>query len=1000
MIGKTISHYNILEKLGEGGMGVVYKAEDTKLKRTVALKFLPPHALGNDEEKARFVHEAQAAAALDHPNICTIYEINEIELTPGESRDGQTFIAMAYVPGQSLKEKIECGLMKLEEALDIAIQIADGLQEAHAKGIVHRDIKPANVMVNEKGLAKIMDFGLAKLSGRTKLTKTSTTLGTVAYMSPEQGRGQAVDNRSDIWSFGVILYEMITGQMPFAGDYEHAVMYATINENPQPPKELNEKISDELQEIILKTLEKEPQARFQSTSEVLQSLKKLRGEKAGPVLKTLDLKSFVRVLRQPRNALLAGVILLLTASAIFFPYRNLLRVQSAKEQLQEIANLAQAGDYFKAFQIALTAEKILDNDSTLARLMPIISDKLTIITQPEGAQVYLKRFAPEEDGRFPEREYVGLTPIKDLRITRGDYKVTIEKEGHVPVERIASSALKRNEATLGVSPDIKIEAILHRVEEVPENMVLVSGGDYRLRSSSSPTNTEVYLDDYFMDRFEVSNKQYKQFVKAGGYVQKKFWKNPFIKEDRTLSWVDAMQHFTDRTGLAGPRDWLNQEYPEGKANHPVTGITWYEASAYAEFIGKSLPTIFQWEKAARAGTFTHFVGQVMPWGLLSVKGMSEYRGNFEGRDTTPVDSYEFGISPYGCYNMGGNVKEWCLNEMTGGFVTTGGSWQEPEYMFHFFGALPGFYSSRTVGFRCVKMSTEDTRDPAAMRLNIEGLTPSYTPVDDATFESYLSHYQYDKRPLDVRIVETKETEDWIREKVTFAGIDDDRIIAYLYLPKQAAKPFQCVSLMPGYDVFLGRTIPEYVEWFLAPHIKAGRAVIAVVHKGAVERPWGQDRAVPRSRSSVKFRDRIIYWSTEYSIGLDYLATRDDIDMDKITHIGFSMGSSWLGIIHTAVEHRYRSIVFVGAGIERPFLPVLPEANQVNFTPRIKPPKLVLHGKYDEIIVYKTMTMPFYKMLPEPKRLELVDGGHMPPLEIRVPIINNWLDETLGPVKFE
>ncbi len=458
-----------------------------------------------------------------------------------------------------------------------------------------------------------------------------------------------------------------------------------------------------------------------------------------------------------------------------------------------------------------------------------------------------------------------------------------------------------------------------------------------------------------------------------------------------------MQRFIDRTGLAGPRSWVNQEYAEGKANHPVTDITWYEASAYAEFVGKNLPSIFQWEKAARDRAITHFVGQVMPWGLLSAKGMSEYRGNFEGSDTTPVESYEFGLSPYGCYNMAGNVKEWCLNEMTGGFATTGGSWEEPDYMFFHFGALPGFYSSRAVGFRCVKMSVEDIGDQGAMRINVDDLTPSYSPVEKTTFESFLSHYQYDKRPLDVQVVETKETDDWRREKVTFAGIDDERIMAYLYLPKQAAEPFQCISLMPGGDVFSGRTIPGYVQWFLAPHIKAGRAVMAIAQKGSVERPWDRG-SVPYS--SVKYRDNIIYWSTEYSIGIDYLATRGDIDMDRIAHIGFSMGSSWLGIIHTAVEDRYRSIVFVGAGIFTPYLPALPEANQVNFAPHVKPPKLVLQGKYDEILVYKTMTIPFYELMAEPKRLELVDGGHMPPLEIRVSIINNWLDETLGPIKFK
>jgi len=991
MIGKTILHYKILEKLGEGGMGVVYKAEDTKLKRAVALKFLPPHALGNDEERTRFVHEAQAAAALDHINICTIYEIDEA--------DGQTFIAMAYVPGQSLKEKIESGPMELKEALDIAIQIADGLQEAHAKEIVHRDIKPANVMVNEKGQAKIMDFGLAKLSGRTKLTKTSTTLGTVAYMSPEQGRGQKVDYRSDIWSFGVILYEMFTGQMPFPGDYEQAVMYATMNEDPQPPKELNDEISEELQEIIMKTLEKEPQDRFQSTSEVLQSLKKLRGEKTGPAVKVLDLKSFITLLRRPRNALVAGAILLLFAAAIFFPYRNLLRVQRAKEQLPEIENLAQAGSYFQAYDLAVKAEKFLDSDSTLARLMPIISDKLSVITQPEGAQVYLKRFAPEEPEKSREREFVGVTPIENLRLARSDYKVTFEKEGFVPIERIASSALNRNQAGWGVSPDIEMEARLHRIEELPENMVFVPGGEYKLVGSGAPTDASVQLDDYFMDRYEVSNQQFKEFVNAGGYLHKDLWKFPFMEKGQTLSWEEAMQRFRDRTGLAGPRNWVNQEYREGKASHPVTGITWYEAAAYAKFVDKRLPTVFQWEKAARDGAITHFVGRVMPWGLVSTKRPTQPRANFDGRGTRPVDSYEFGLSPYGGYNMAGNVKEWCLNESVGGFVTTGGSWEGPDYLFYNFAALPGLHSTSSLGFRCVRMSAEASGDQGTMRINREAMTTSYTPVDDATFNGFLGYYKYDKNPLDSEVVETIETEDWKREKVTFAGLSKDRIIAYVYLPKRAAKPFQCINLVPGADILYSRGASEYAEWLLAAHIKAGRAVMSMVPKGGVERPRPADYVSPKGHT-VEYRDRKVLRVTEYRLGLDYLATRGDIDMDRIAHLGFSWGSAWVGLPLTAVEDRYRSIIFIGGGVHPVMLSHLPEANEVNFVPRIKPPKLVLHGRYDEVFPFETWALPLYKLLSEPKRLEVVDGGHMPPLEIRVPIINNWLDETLGPVKFE
>ncbi len=227
MVGKTISHYKILEKLGGGGMGVVYKAEDTKLKRTVALKFLPQDLSRDDESKERFIHEAQAASALDHNNICTIYEIDETD-------DGQMFIAMACYDGETLKKKIERGPFKLEDAIDISLQISEGLSKAHEKEIVHRDLKPANVMLTKDGVVKILDFGLAKLRGQTKLTKVGTTLGTAPYMSPEQARGEEVDNRTDVFSLGVLLYEMLTGQLPFKGDYHEAIIYSILNEDQEP----------------------------------------------------------------------------------------------------------------------------------------------------------------------------------------------------------------------------------------------------------------------------------------------------------------------------------------------------------------------------------------------------------------------------------------------------------------------------------------------------------------------------------------------------------------------------------------------------------------------------------------------------------------------------------------------------------------------------------------------------------------------------------------------
>jgi serine/threonine protein kinase/tetratricopeptide (TPR) repeat protein len=276
MVGKTISHYKILEKLGEGGMGVVYKAEDLKLKRIVALKFLPPELTRDPEAKERFIQEAQAASALDHPNICTIHEIDE-------TVDGQLFIVMACYDGETLKKKIassqsrEAGSrsagLSVDSVIDIAIQIAQGLVKAHKHGIVHRDIKPANVMITNDGMAKILDFGLAKLAGQIGLTKFGTTLGTAAYMSPEQTQGESVDQRSDIWSFGVVLYEMLTGQLPFKGEYEQAVIYSILNEEPEPPTGLRSDTLMELERIILKALVKKPAERYQHLEELLIDLK-------------------------------------------------------------------------------------------------------------------------------------------------------------------------------------------------------------------------------------------------------------------------------------------------------------------------------------------------------------------------------------------------------------------------------------------------------------------------------------------------------------------------------------------------------------------------------------------------------------------------------------------------------------------------------------------------------------------------------------------------------
>ena len=269
MIGQTVSHYKILEKLGEGGMGVVYKAEDTKLKRIVALKFLPPELTQNKEAKKRFIHEAQAASALDHPNICTVHEIDE-------TQEGRTFIVMTCYTGETLDQRIERGALSVDETLHIGIQVASGLGRTHQNGIVHRDVKPENLFITHNNDTKIVDFGIAKLAGQTKITKTGRTVGTISFMSPEQARSEEIDSRSDVFSFGAVLYNMLTGRLPFEANNEAAVVYKIISQDPEPLATYRDDVPKALQRVVERALRKDTRERYQSADDMLADLQAIQ----------------------------------------------------------------------------------------------------------------------------------------------------------------------------------------------------------------------------------------------------------------------------------------------------------------------------------------------------------------------------------------------------------------------------------------------------------------------------------------------------------------------------------------------------------------------------------------------------------------------------------------------------------------------------------------------------------------------------------------------------
>jgi formylglycine-generating enzyme required for sulfatase activity/predicted Ser/Thr protein kinase/pimeloyl-ACP methyl ester carboxylesterase len=1023
LIGQKLGHYQLLSLLGVGGMGEVYRAEDLKLGRQVALKFLPPDTVFDTQARRRFLREARAASALNHPNIVTIHAIEESE--------GLDFIVMEYVEGETLKANIERGPMELQQVITLGLQVADAAEAAHQAGIIHRDLKPANILVTPQDKAKVLDFGLAKrfqptasekakpdAASMSGLTSAGIIVGTVAYMSPEQTRGEEVDARSDIFSLGCVLYEAATGRRPFDGPSALAIMHEIATVDPPSPSTTQPGLPPEFDSIIQRALAKEKGERYGSAAELAEELK---GLSLTAEARRKETSAKERRKARSRAAIIASVAALVIAVAgLWFYWRNA-NLKWARASIAQIEELAGAEKYFEAYLLALKVKQYLPHDPALVRLVPMIADDLSVASEPAGARVYLKRFTRAERGQSPSRQLIGTTPISNLQIARDAYIIEIEKDGYAPIRRSVSSALDRvQKAILGPAglrrevkmietrsgeltmlfdshAPIRIQAKLITAAEAPDRCVFVPGGEYRLVSYGKPTDAAVRLDDYFIDQFEVTNREYKEFINAGGYLKRQFWKYPFRKDGKELAWEEARRHFNDRTGLPGPRSWSNQNFPEGKEDHPVTDVTWYEAAAYAEFRGKRLPTVFQWEKAARNGTVTHLYWFIMPWGLNFAKEGVDDRANFLGSSTVPVESLEFGMSPYGCYHMAGNVAEWCLNPQAMSFTTAGGSWKDPHYIFASFGAYPGFYSANTLGFRCVLNSPQAMGDQGATPLNLAEEIPTYRPTSGSQFQAMLRHYQYDRTPLDPQIEEVREADAWRREKITYAGAGGERALAYLYLPKNMQRPVQVIHYVPSDAAYYGLTVPDEVETHAAPYIKAGRAVFAVVLKGYKERPRPPGFTLPK-RASVMYREMVIDWATDHRRGLDYLGTRDEIDPGKIACYGVSVNPRKLTLI--AVETRYAAVILLGAGLMKSWAGMIPEADGTNFAPHIRAPKLMMQGRFDEVIPYKTEAEPLYKLLREPKQLLLFDQGHVPPLEVSVPSVNGWLDKTLGPVKRE
>jgi len=962
--------YQVIEELGRGGMGRVYRVLDKKVGEEVALKLIKPEIAADEKTILRFRNELRTARNIGHPNVTRMYDLGEDQ--------GAHYITMEYMRGEDLKSFIRrSGRLTVDKAVKIAVQVAEGLAEAHRHGVVHRDLKPQNVMIDRDGNARIMDFGIARSVKSEGITGGGVMIGTPEYMSPEQVEGKAADQRSDLYSLGIILYEMLTGRVPFTGDSTLGVAMKHKSEPPPDPQKQNPQIPAALGRLVLKCLEKEPAGRYPTAEDLIAGLKAVEkdfaaGEKASLRRKYRPSKETVAGVRRKKYTLAVAVVLAVLILGFFGVrlFNKQSKVRWARQKaLPRIMELVQQEKYIEAFNEAKKAEKVIPQDSTLAKLWPEMSREVTVDTDPAGADVFLKDYRAVAG----EWDYLGKSPLEKIRIPLGYFRWRIEKQGYRIVEIAGSLS----------SGSLKLA--LDQEASLPAGMVRVTGGDTQLRLAVIGYLPAIELGDFLIDKYEVTNGQFKEFVDRGGYQERSYWKFPFETDGKILSWEEAMPRFRDATGRPGPATWELGTYPEGQADLPVSGINWYEAAAYAESMAESLPTIYHWVQAANLEAASY----IIPTSNFGSKG--------------PVEAGSSGgLSPSGAYDMAGNVREWCYNESRGLRYLMGGAWDGPSYSFFMPFAHSPFDRSASNGFRCIKSLSTAVPEAAMKPVPLPYTRDFYKekPVSDEVFNIYKRQLAYDKGELDSVVESTDESSDyWKKEKISFnAAYGNERIAAYLFLPKKGAPPYQTIIYFPGAQALSLRSSEDLGMSHIDFIIKSGRACLYPVYKSTYERGDGFDLA---SSTLNVWRDHLIFWVKELGRSIDYLETRVDIDSRKIAYLGSSLGGM-TGVLLLPYEERIKACVLVAGG----FSPVsgfeaVPEFDFVNLAPRVTVPTLMLNGRYDFVFPMETSQKPMFDFLGTPKEQKkhvLYDTAHGVPRNEEIKETLNWLDLYLGPVR--
>jgi eukaryotic-like serine/threonine-protein kinase len=975
-LGEVIGHFQVERPLGRGGLGVVYLAEDVRLKRKVALKFLTGAATADESAVRRLVREAQVAGNLDHPNIASVHEIGEWQSMP--------FIALAFCAGTTIKERLATGPLPLSDVVSILGQIANGLAHAHAAGVVHRDLKPANIMLGPDGLVRILDFGLAlpaSSEGLTssRMTAEGQTLGTVPYMAPEQVRGETADPAADVWALGVTLYEMLTGRLPFDGGTVFATMHGILERTPVAVRQLRPDAPDWLESIVLSALQKDRAVRRLTSAEIARIVDEHRPAVAG-------VESPARsISRRTILALVAvgAVIAVATGAWVWTARQRASQARWANEQaLPNLARLADSEQFYAAFTLARTIDSHLPGDRENQRLLEAVSRTIDIDSVPQGADVY---YRPYGEAATPWQR-LGRTPIRRLRVPRNLLEWRIEKAGFVPIDDVA--LLPRYITLLRLGPDQPHTFVLDTPEQHVPGMVRASPRGLQLLAIAGLEHVPPFeLQDFWIDRYEVTNREFKKFVDAGSYADRRLWTEPFLKDGRALQWEDAMLLFRDKTGRPGPSTWELGTYPEGSEDLPVGGISWYEAVAYAAFVGRSLPTIFHWSVVAdRRGTSA----VLLPRGRYLSDG--------------PVAVGTSGaVSRYGTHDLAGNVKEWCWNEAgRGQHYTLGGGWSDPAYFFNDADARSPWDRSPALGFRTMKLTSGEPPAPALTN-PVEFVFRDFSrdrPVSDAVFRAFQSAYSYDHADL-AAVTKTADdsARDWRRETVEInAAYGGERLTIQLILPKRTAPPFQTLVYFPGINALHNRSSADGLARMFENTdfvVRSGRALAYPIYKATHERQSELTSDFPAM--TTLYRDHVIMWSKDVQRTVDYLATRPDIAHDKTGYLGRSWGGA-MGTIMVASEPRFKLAIFYVGGFYAQHAP--PEVEAINFAPRVRVPSLMLNGRYDLFFPADTSQRAMFNLLGirEPhKRWLVYETGHNLPREKMISETLTWLDRYFGPV---